>query len=72
MRMDRILDWTLDHPVWSIAGFMLLVTGLVFAASVALSGSKACPRHQHPTVVTWVPIVAGKVTTMSPVYGCTR
>jgi hypothetical protein len=60
-----------DLKVWLTSifvGFGLGCLGLIIWAVV--SGNTDCPKGQQAGIVTYMPVAAGGVTTVQPVYGC--
>jgi hypothetical protein len=74
--MGRIFDWATDPstPVWKPAlaglGTLAAIIGIVVAVLVLTHTSVSCPAGQSLQVITYIPVKAGSVTTLQPVYGC--
>lgn len=32
--------------------------------------ASSCPQGQHTDIVSWMPVFDGKITVITPVYGC--
>lgn len=58
---------------WIVAGLgviVAIVIGAVVWAIVTSPAGSACPHGQVLTVTSYVPVKAGSVTVMDPIYGC--